>query len=218
MNAAAFATAFNAIQELIKEGAVAAGHDISSGGLITTLLEMCFADVDLSAKIDLTGLPDTDIIKLLFAENSGIVVQATDDRLENRLTGAGIEFFKIGSVIEGETLHLKNGDQQFEFDIPSLRRTWSKTSFLLDQQQSGLEKATERYENFDRQPLRYKFPEQFNGKLPKIAHNSSKPRIKAAIIREKGSNSEREMAYAMDLAGFDVKDVHMTDLISGRET
>lgn len=217
ISADAFAKAFNCIQDLIKEDAIAAGHDISSGGLITTLLELCFADVNLAAKIDLSELPESDIIKLLFAENSGIVVQANDNRLEERLNETGVEFFKIGSVIPGETLYLKNGDQMFEFDIPALRDTWSKTSFLLDQQQSGLEKATERYNNYARQPLHFKFPEHFNGKLSG-AQDDSKPKIKAAIIREKGSNSEREMAYAMDLAGFDVKDVHMTDLISGRET
>jgi phosphoribosylformylglycinamidine synthase len=75
--------------------------------------------------------------------------------------------------------------------------------------------AQERYNNFKNQPLQFTFPKQFDGKLPVI--DSSKPRPKAAIIREKGSNSEREMANAMYLAGFDVKDVHMTDLISGRE-
>jgi phosphoribosylformylglycinamidine synthase len=103
-----------------------------------------------------------------------------------------------------------------EFDIPKLRDTWSKTSYLLDQKQSGIDSATERYKNYSKQPLHFRFPENFDGKLPKI--DLSKKRIKAAIIREKGSNSEREMAYAMDLAGFDVKDVHMTDLITGRET
>ena len=76
--------------------------------------------------------------------------------------------------------------------------------------------AVPRFENYKNQPLQFTFPKNFNGKKPVI--DSSKKRIKAAIIREKGSNSEREMANAMYLAGFDVKDVHMTDLITGRET
>lgn len=75
--------------------------------------------------------------------------------------------------------------------------------------------ARERLMNYKRQPLRYSFPNEFNGKKPAVSTNN---RPKAAIIREKGSNSEREMANAMYLAGFDVKDVHMTDLIEGRET
>lgn len=104
----------------------------------------------------------------------------------------------------------------FLFDVTETRDTWFKTSYLLDRKQSGAEKAKERYDNYKVQPLQYTFPEHFDGK--KATFDTNKPRPKAAIIREKGSNSEREMANAMYLAGFDVKDVHMTDLISGRET
>ena len=211
-----FAEAFNTIQELINKDLILAGHDVASGGLITTLLEMCFADVDLSAKLDLSELNEKDTVKLLFAENCGIVFQAKNASVEDFLEEKKIEFFKIGKVVEGKNLKLKNGNEELDFDIPALRDTWSKTSYLLDQKQSGRDIAAERYRNYAKQPLHYRFPENFDGKLPKI--DVSKPRIKAAIIREKGSNSEREMAYAMDLAGFDVKDVHMTDLITGRET
>ena len=211
-----FATAFNAIQELIKEDLILAGHDVASGGLITTLLEMCFADVDLSAKLDLSALGEEDIIKLLFSENCGIVFQAKNASVEDILEQQNVEFFKIGKVTEGGLLKIKNGEHDYKFDIPELRNTWSKTSFLLDERQSGIDSATERYRNYAKQPLHFRFPENFDGKVPQVS--SSEKRIKAAIIREKGSNSEREMAYAMDMAGFDVKDVHMTDLISGRET
>ena len=211
-----FSEAFNTIQELIKQDLILAGHDIASGGLITTLLEMCFADVDLSAELDLSALGEEDIIKLLFSENCGIIFQAKNASVEDILEQKGIGFFKIGKVTEGNLLKIKNGKDSFEFDIPKLRDTWSKTSFLLDEKQSGIDSATERYRNYAEQPLHFRFPENFDGKIPTIP--TSEKRIKAAIIREKGSNSEREMAYAMDLAGFDVKDVHMTDLISGRET
>jgi phosphoribosylformylglycinamidine synthase len=211
-----FATAFNAIQALIKQDLILAGHDVASGGLITTLLEMCFADVNLGANLDLSELNEADIVKLLFNENCGIVFQAKDASIEELFTENNIEFFNIGTPAEGDTLRIKNGNQNFEFNIPALRDTWFQTSFLLDQKQSGLDKATERYKNYAHQPLEFKFPENFTGKLPKL--DASGNRIKAAVIREKGSNSEREMARAMYLAGFDVKDVHMTDLISGRET
>ena len=210
-----FAAAFNAIQQLIREDLILAGHDVASGGLITTLLEMCFADVDLSAELNLTKLGEKDSVKLLFSENSGIVFQAKDKSVEGILKEKGVEFFRIGKVTEGKTLKIKNGDQKLKFDIPKLRDTWSRTSFLLDEKQSGKDNAAERYRNYAKQPLHFSFPEGFTGKLPASKGGA---RIKAAIIREKGSNSEREMAYAMDLAGFDVKDVHMTDLISGRET
>ena len=211
-----FSTAFNAIQALIKQKLILAGHDVASGGLITTLLEMCFADNDLSANIDLSALGESDLVKLLFNENCGIVFQAKDDSVEKFFTDEKIQFFKIGTVTEGSNLIIKNGDKKLNFDIPALRDTWFKTSYLLDKKQSGIDAATQRFKNYQNQPLIFKFPAHFTGKLPQIDH--SKPKIKAAIIREKGSNSEREMARAMYLAGFDVKDVHMTDLISGRET
>ncbi|MEP6260438.1 MAG: phosphoribosylformylglycinamidine synthase [Gillisia sp.] len=211
-----FATTFNTIQALIKQDLILAGHDVASGGLITTLLEMCFANVDLGADLDLSALKEKDSVKLLFNENCGIVFQAMDASVETLFKENGIEYFKIGTVTEGDTLNIKNGEDIFEFDVNALRDTWYKTSFLLDKKQSGTDLATQRYQNYKHQPLTYKFPDTFTGKLPVI--DPTKPRIKAAIIREKGSNSEREMARAMYLAGFDVKDVHMTDLISGRET
>ncbi|REA63454.1 phosphoribosylformylglycinamidine synthase [Dyadobacter luteus] len=215
VNAESFATAFNTIQDLIKAGKIQAGHDIGSGGLITTLLEMCFADRELGANIDLSALGPQDIITKLFAENIAIVFQA-DASAEAVLTGAGVDFHKIGTVTNQAGLQILDGGQTWNFDIDRLRDVWFKTSYLLDRKQSGPVKALERFENYKNQPLKYNFPAQFDGKKPVI--DASKPRPKAAILREKGSNSEREVANAMYLAGFDVKDVHMTDLISGRET
>ncbi len=212
-----FAKAFNAIQDAINNGLVAAGHDIGSGGLITTLLEMCFADINLAANYDLSGLNEADTVKALFNENIAVVLQAqNDERLEALLTTAGIEAIKIGTVAEASVVTVTNNADSFSFDVAATRDIWYKTSFLLDQKQSKNGTAQERYNNYKNQPLQYRFPAQFNGKKPLI--DASKPRPKAAILREKGSNSEREMANAMYLAGFDVRDVHMTDLITGRET
>ena len=213
---AKFAATFNVIQQLIKEGKILAGHDVSAGGLITTLLEMCFADTDLGADIDLSGLEESDTIKLLFSENSGLVFQLTDDALAPELaTLLPITCFCIGQVKEGDTLTIVNGAESHNFDVPRLRDVWYETSWLLDQQQTANELADERYNNYKNQPLQYAFPEGFTGKMP-AAPTGKRP--KAAVLREKGSNSERELAHAMYLAGFDVRDVHMTDLISGRET
>jgi phosphoribosylformylglycinamidine synthase len=214
-SAAYFKTAFNAIQQLVKEGKIQAGHDIGSGGLITTLLEMCFADRDLGATIDLTGLGEQDIIEKLFAENIGIVFQA-DESAEAVLTANGVTFNKIGTVNLAATLLVKDSGNSWNFDIENLRDVWFKTSYLLDKKQTKPALARERFDNYKHHVLRYKFPAQYDGKKPVI--DASKPRPKAAVLREKGSNSERELANAMYLAGFDVKDVHMTDLISGRET
>ena len=207
---------FNVIQQLIKDDKIVAGHDVASGGLITTLLEMCFADTNLGAELDITALNQKDSFKILFAENAGIVFQAKDNSVENILTKASVEFFNIGKVVEGDTLSVINHNEVFTMTVSRLRDMWFKTSFLLDQKQTANGLAKDRFDNYKNQPLQYTFPNHFTGKLPVI--NSNKPKPKAAIIREKGSNSEREMANAMYLAGFDVKDVHMTDLISGRET
>ncbi|MFE3871055.1 phosphoribosylformylglycinamidine synthase [Flavobacterium sp. ZS1P70] len=212
-DAAFFKKAFNTIQELILEDNILAGHDIGSGGLITTLLEMCFADVNLGAKIDFSVFEEKDIIKYLFAENIGIVFQAKiDATLESKLNQNGVSFYKLGTATSEATLDFG----PCKLDIPKYRDIWFKTSFLLDQKQSKNGTAQQRFDNYKNQALQYTFPTHFAGKKPVI--DSSQPRPKAAIIREKGSNSEREMANAMYLAGFDVKDVHMTDLISGRET
>ncbi len=210
-----FKKAFNTIQNLVKDNQILAGHDIGSGGLITTLLEMCFADVNLGAQISFNSFEEKDLVKILFAENIGLVLQAKDDAVfENSLNE--IEYFKLGSVVEGTTLGINHNAQHTTYNIPQYREFWFETSFLLDQKQTKNNKAKERFENFANQPLKYTFPNHFTGKKPMIDASITRP--KAAIIREKGSNSEREMANAMYLAGFDVKDVHMTDLISGRET
>ncbi len=212
----AFAKIFDVIQGLIKTDSLVAGHDVASGGLITTLLELCFAEQNLGAEYDFSAFEESDLIKLLFAENAGIVFQASKDAdVESILAENEIEFFKIGEATTGQTLSIKKGSTEIGLNIPSLRKTWFKTSYLLDQKQTAKNLATDRFENFAEQPLKFNFPKHFTGNLPAI---STAARPKAAILREKGSNSEREMANAMYLAGFDVKDVHMTDLITGRET
>ncbi|UAB75523.1 phosphoribosylformylglycinamidine synthase [Mesoflavibacter sp. SCSIO 43206] len=211
-------TVFNTIQQLIKDQKIVAGHDVASGGLITTLLEMCFADINLGAELDLSALNEKDTVKLLFAENSGIVFQASDNSIETVLSNANIEFFNIGRPTTSDVLSIINNDEVYTMTVSRLRDMWYKTSYLLDQKQTANGLAKTRFENYAKQPLNYYFPKHFTGELSFYNKNQSSDRPKAAILREKGSNSEREMANAMYLAGFNVKDVHMTDLISGRET
>ena len=219
-DAAKFKIAFNILQKLIKEERILAGHDISSGGMITTLLEMCFSQQTLGLNIDLTAIAEADTVKLLFAENSGIIFQSADETVPAILAENNIEFFEIGFAHKSECITINNFDEMHTFNIAELRDVWYETSYLLDQKQCANNKALDRFENYKNQPLKYTFPEHFTGASTPLSNLSSESqaRPKAAVIREKGSNSEREMANAMYLAGFDVKDVHMTDLISGRET
>ncbi|GAK76281.1 phosphoribosylformylglycinamidine synthase,synthetase subunit [Nonlabens ulvanivorans] len=209
VNSDAFAKAFTAIQNLIKQGKVLAGHDVASGGLITTLLEMCFPSLGVGMDLDLSGVGH-DMVKVLFAENAGIVLQVTDESVESELLKAEVPFYKIGHAIDEAVLDIND----HIINVDDMRDVWYETSRLLDQQQSFNGMADERAVNYVEQPLEFNFPAHFTGKLPELPQK----RIKAAVIREKGSNSEREMARAMYLAGFEVIDVHMTDLISGRET
>jgi phosphoribosylformylglycinamidine synthase len=220
-NSEKFKTAFNTVQKLIEQNLIVAGHDIGSGGLITTLLEMCFSNNKGGMKVDLSEIGEADLAKVLFSENPGIVVQVeSTDEVKKQLNDAGVDFISIGSPVPFRKVRVKNFDTEVDFDIDTLRDLWFKTSYLLDRKQSGEEKALERFTNYKKFELQYDF-KGFTGKAADLGIdiNRRKPSgVKAAIIREKGVNGDREMAYAMYLAGMDVKDVHMTDLITGRET
>lgn len=216
-----FAKAFNTVQELINDRQIAAGHDVASGGLITSLLEMCFSNNKVGLKLDLTGLNEADTTKVFFNENPALILQAHDAAVfEKRLAAADIHFVKIGTPAATREFTVVNHQDSFSLDIDKLRDLWFKTSYLMDSMQSGEKLALARYQNYKKNALSYDF-KGFTGKAADygIDLNRRTPSgIKAAIIREKGVNGEREMAYMLHLAGFDVKDVHMTDLIAGRET
>ena len=219
-----FREAFTAVQELIQRGVLTAGHDISGGGLITALLEMCFPSTKGGLSVDLTAFPEDDIVKLLFAENPGVLVQTSHPEvLEEVLRDASIGFARIATpTADGRTLSVSYGKKStLTLDIDAKRDLWYRSSYLMDKYQSGEELAKARYEGYKNQPLRLTAPKGFTGKLADLGldpDRTAKAPVRAAILRDKGTNGEREMAYALYLAGFDVKDVHLPDLISGRET
>ena len=223
-NADYFAECFEAVQDLIRRGWVMAGHDISAGGLVTTLLEMCFANTTGGIHINLHDI-NGDIVKILMAENPGVIIQVSDkhkDELRAYFEELGIGYAKIGYPTPKErTLTVKKGDFEHSFDIDALRDMWYRTSYLLDRKQSRNGRARMRFDNYKQQPVDIVLNRHFSGRLSQFhlsADRNKRSGITAAIIREKGTNGEREMAYSLYLAGFDVKDVMMTDLISGRET
>lgn len=217
-----FRDAFAAVQELIAGGYVLAGHDISAGGLVTTLLEMCFPNSKGGIKIDFSAIPETDLVKLLFAENPGVVLQLKNlKEAEEILRSNSIGFAKIAELSTERTLDIKQGKKHLSLDIDALRDVWYESSFLMDKHQTALPEAEARRDNYKQQTVSYKFPEGFSGKMKDLGldpNRKTKSGVKAAILRDKGTNGEREMAYALWLAGFDVRDVHLTDLTSGRET
>ena len=214
-----FKNCFNTIQKLIEEGLILAGHDVSAGGLITTLLEMTFANCEGGLNIDLSAFNNNDLVSVAFSEQPAVVIQIKDAKAKEILANNNIDFVVIGKPQEKREITLTKDNDTYNLDIDALRDVWYKSSYLLDKRQSGADKATQRFENYKKQDLRYDFG-SFTGKSADLGiemHRREPSGIKAAIIREKGVNGDREMAYALYLAGFDVKDVHTTDLTSGRE-
>lgn len=219
-----FADTFNAVQRQVKEGRLLAYHDVAAGGLITTLLEMTFGNTHGGVEINLDTFGENDIVKILFAENPAAVVQVATEKceiFESQMSLAGVKYYELGMPSEERSILVEHQGMTHLFGIDYFRDVWFETSYLLDTLQSGKKCAADRFENYKKQPIRYRLPSGWKGSLEAngITHDrKGRSGVKAAIIREKGVNGDREMAYSLYLAGFDVKDVHMTDLMSGRET
>ncbi len=225
-DAKAFVNTFDTVQKLVEKKMLLAAHDVSAGGLVTTLLEMTFANTEGGVELNTEAFGESDLVKILFSENPALVAQidaAKVAKVDEMLDKAGVKYYHIGSPAAERALIINHCGTQRLLGIDHLRDVWMHTSYLMDSLQSGEQKARERFENYKKQPIRYRMPSGYNGKLAsrgialrRDGHGDG--RVKAAIIREKGVNGDREMAYSLYLAGFDVKDVHMTDLMSGRET
>ena len=217
VDAAYFASAFETVQQLISQGLILAGHDISSGGMLTAILEMCFPSQTAGIKVDVTQLVEKNLVKALFSENPGILIQVeANGEAEKLLSAAQIEFKSLGTVTLDGKIELASQT----LVISEWRDLWFRSSYLLDKKQSGEKLALERFTNYKNQPLQYSFAPGWEGKFATLGldpFRTKKGKATAAIIREKGVNGDREMAYSLWLAGFEVKDIHMTDLISGRE-
>lgn len=220
-----FGLCFNAVQRLVKEKLILAGHDIGSGGMITSLLEMCFANRTGGIDIRKIGLPMTEFF---FSEKPGVLLQVADSKLKavdkalalfaDEKHPEGVQMMVIGHYSTKRYINILN---TVRINIDKARDVWYSTSYQMELRQTNPKCARERAANFKKQPLEFKFPKGFSGKAPAslgIKETERKKAPVAAIIREKGSNGDREMAWCLYMAGFRVKDVHMTDLTSGRET
>ena len=133
------------------------------------------------------------------------------------LDKAGVAWFAVGATCEGRTATVKYAGGTISLDIDKMREEWFRTSYLFDKRQTSGGMADERFKNYGSQPLRFRFPKKELWREELFAGKDEDKPV-AAIIREKGSNSDREMAWALYMAGFKVKDVHTTDLTTGRET
>ena len=215
-----FARIFNLIQSLIGSGAILAGHDVSAGGLVTTLLEMCFPNTEGGLEVDISGIPG-ESVPVLFSEKPALVIQVEQvHRVCGLLEKEGVLHHVIGRPAEGRELQISTREGTHLLPIDQCRNLWFRSSYLLDRKQSGDVKALERFSHYPGHALKLEMKD-FEGSFSSLGINPGRRTatgIRAAIIREKGVNGDREMAHALYLAGFDVKDVHMTDLIAGRET
>lgn len=210
-----FVRAWDSVQELLQKKLILAGHDISAGGKITSLLEMTFSSDQMGWEIDFSNHQNLDLINFLFSENPGVFIQIESvEEVYKILTNNQIKFEVLGDVLKSDRSVIKLKNDVLEFITDEYRDIWYETSFLFDERQTKSGFALKRFENYKNQKLKYIFPDYFIGKISELKDR----KINAAIIREKGINGEREMAFALYLAGFNVKDVHMTDLASGKET
>jgi phosphoribosylformylglycinamidine synthase len=210
--------AFHAIQRLISENLILAGHDISDGGIITTFLEMAFAgNCGLRIRMDGPGSP----LERLFAEELGAVIEC--DVNDVRKVFEILDFFHLRSTLIGETIEDKkilvtyNLQKVLETDMCVLREWWEETSYQIERLQMNSQCADEERKNiFDRKGPSYIIPFKPKPTPALLLEVKDKPEV--AILREEGSNGDREMTSAFYQVGFRPWDVTMTDLIRGRIT
>ncbi|XP_043596349.1 phosphoribosylformylglycinamidine synthase isoform X2 [Bombus pyrosoma] len=215
--------AFKAIQQLIAEGKVLAGHDISDGGLITCLLEMCFAgisgmNVNISHK---SGSP----IEILFTEEVGWILEIDSINYNYVLevfNQFDVPVYLIGrSEGFGLSSKIKVQVQEKIFldsTVLPLMSLWEETSYQLERRQTNVECALQEFSGLqDRTAPCYKLT--FNPDIRSTAiYKHLLLNIPVAIIREEGINGDREMAASLIDAGFEVWDVTMQDLLKNKVT
>ena len=217
-----FKILFNSIQELIQRGWIVALHDISDGGLFTTITELAFTN-KIGMEIFLAERSQKEsIFQYLFAEEIGVVIQF-NNKFEGEalkfLTERNIEYCKCASQTSDSQISISlNGQVEFTESLVSLEKIWSETSFGIKSLRDNPVSAKEEYdliEQFDDQGLVAIDNFKFSAKLPAFNKN---PKPKVAIFREQGGNGQNEMAAAFMLAGFEASDVHMQDILDNPDS
>lgn len=212
--------AFNAVQELIKAGLISAGHDRSDGGLITTLLEMAFAgNCGIDINLPVEEVRSDDPLAVLFSEEAGLVIEYIPEHEHNIieiLRSADVPHMYIGRSLPEKRVKVSLGWKTvLDEDMPLLRDIWEETSHRLDMLQRNPDMVREERTNcFNRKGPKYHI--SFISQPTDDSVIKRKNKIKVAVIREEGSNGDREMISSLYLAGFEPWDVMMTDLLNKR--
>lgn len=215
---------FNIIQDLLVENKIKSGHDCSDGGLITTLLEMSFSSsfgIDINIDKLLKSNENNNIYSVLFAEELGLVIEVESkytkeiitrlNKINNKLVG-----YYIGKIIDNDKVVIKNGKEIVLTDkIKNLRNDWEYTNFKLELKQCNKKCVMEERKllNYTKK-INYKVNFRLKKALENCIINKTIKKYNVAIIREEGSNGDREMASAFEMAGFNVYDICMNDLES----
>lgn len=210
--------AFAAVQEMIEQNLILAGHDRSDGGLITTVLEMAFAG-DCGLDLGLQG--ESEAIASLFAEELGLVIECRNsnlDAIKSILAEAEIPSILLGTTTVEKQIRIQyNGKIVIDENMLLLREEWEETSHQLERLQMNPACADEEKKNiFDRTGPKYHLPFTPEATPQDLLEQNEKPRV--AILRDEGSNSDREMSSAFFAAGFEPWDITMTDLLEGKIT
>ena len=214
------ARAFETVQNLLARGVISAGHDRSDGGLVTTLLEMAFAG-NCGLEVDIAAPPERDSLAVMFGEELGLVMEVDERNLSEAIDSferANVPCLEIGRTLQTPTIRVSvNGEEILADDMRVLRDIWEETSFKLERLQTDVGCVAEEERGLKERaapPFSLTFTPEHTPSA--ILDQAQRPRV--AILREEGSNSDREMASAFWMAGFEPWDVSMSDLRSGRIT
>ena len=210
-------SAFQAVQELVKQGNIAAVHDRSDGGLITTLLEMAYAG---NFGVNITMQTEADPIPFFFNEELGLVIECNDsDAVHKVLDRHSVQYEHAGWVTNDlQVTAYLNGELVLSEPMIELRSVWESTSSAIDRQSANPESVEEESRNNHGLLKPPPYHLSFHPKPPPDLVGDRTGRPSVAILRERGSNGDREMAAAFYLAGFDVQELIMDDLIKGQTT
>lgn len=219
-----FKQGFAAVQELLNSQKILAGHDISDGGLITCVAEMAMVgQVGVALNLD---LPPEQVVSYLFSEKPGVVMQVKAEDVADvceLLFSKGLPVRTIGEV---DVLHanvprftLNAGDFSFHCPVDHLLLIWLERSLALESYQTTSACVSEKLQALTTSRLDYILPAGFSGSMADYGVNPARvesTNIRAAVVREQGTNGEREMAIALHSAGFEVVDITMSDLTRGK--
>ena len=211
-----FKKMFNAVQGLISEHKVLALHDVSDGGLITSLLEMAFTKkVGLDIMID--DLDPKNLNNYFFAEEVGLVLQVDEahlDEVTSALTSVNSVVNAIGTISSSKDIVISNAEENlYRESITVLEKSWRETSHAIQAMRDNQSIADSELSLLDDNNYSGLYADESFNEGPAKIFSITKTKPKVAVLREQGVNGQMEMAAAFTLAGFEAVDVHMQDLL-----